>query len=146
MQLFALKETDRNDEDGNIIRLVIARKDLEDDKVAIVAHGYEGGGCWTDYYAILQLDSFQESVEEIVESWIASGVEDSENQDTFDEINQYIQEFVFFDDSCIPRFRTESIESEEYDIECGTLEIDWDWDAEIMPAISEDWQFLDKWN
>jgi len=143
-QFYAVRETNRNVEEGdNTIRLAMAKKVLDDGKVILAAYGYEGGGCYSDYYAVLQLDEYGESVETFIESHIGEP-DESEYYDQYEQLNDYITKFCYYDED-IPFLKKECVEDSEYDKETGVYDHEWDWDDEVHFAVSEDWQILYSW-
>jgi hypothetical protein len=107
-QFYALRETTRNFEDGDFtLRVVMAKKVLDDETAILVAHGYEGGGCWGEYYAAYKLDEYGESVEETIERSVGFPDDDTEYSDDYEELNDYINKFCDFDDDGIPSLKEE---------------------------------------
>lgn len=143
-QFFAVRETTRNVQEGdNTLRLAMAKKVLDDDKVIVAAYGYEGGGCYSDYYAVLQLDEYGESVETIIERYVGEP-DESEYYDEYQQLNDYIAKFCYYDED-IPFLKPECVEDSEYDEETGIYEHEWDWDDEVHFAVSQDWQIFYLW-
>jgi hypothetical protein len=140
MELFAIKKT----KEENILRLVMGKKYLDDNKVAIVAHGYEGGGCWTDWYAVLQLDEFGECVEEIIESF-AFTEDDYQYEEVYQEIQDYLEKYIDFLDGEAPCLNSTALEHEDYNEEEGSLDLSWDWDSDVHVVLSQDWPFFYRW-
>jgi len=143
-QFYAIRETTRNVEEGdNTLRLAIAKKVLDDDKVIVAAYGYEGGGCYSDYYAVLQLDEYQESVEAILERHIGEP-EDTEYYDQYQQLNDYIAKYCYYDED-IPFLYPDCVKDSEFNQETGEYDHEWDWDDEVHFAVSEDWQIFYSW-
>jgi hypothetical protein len=143
-QFLAVRETTRNVEAGdNTLRLAMAKKVLDDNKVIIAAYGYEGGGCYSDYYAVLQLDEYGESVEAILERHIGEP-EDTEYYDQYEQLNDYIAKYCYYDEDT-PFLKPECVEDSEYDKETGIYDHEWDWDDEVHLAVSQDWQIFYLW-
>ena len=146
-QFFAIRETSRNFEEGDFtLRLAMAKKVLDDGTAILVAHGYEGGGCWSEYYAAYKLDGYAESVEETIETFVGFPDEESEYLTDFEELNDYINKFCDFDDDGIPFLKQECREDAEFDQETGEFDHEWDWDDEVHLAACEDWQIFYHWN
>jgi hypothetical protein len=144
IQFLAVREKTRNfDEGDNTLRLAMAKKVLDDDKVIIAAYGYEGGGCYSDYYAVLQLDEYQESVESILERHIGDP-EDTEYYDDYQQLNEYIAKYCYYDEDT-PFLNLPECVKDEYDKDTGIYDHEWDWDDEVHFAVSEDWQIFYTW-
>ncbi len=146
IQFYALRETSRNFEEGDFtLRIAMAKKVLDDNTAILVAHGYEGGGCWSEYYAAYKLDEYRESVEETTESFVGLPDEDTEYLDQYDELNEYINKFCDFNEECAPSLKEEHRKDAEFDEETGEYDHEWDWDDEVHFTASEDWQLFYSW-
>jgi hypothetical protein len=142
-QFYAVKETIRvDDKDDRTIRLLMAKKILPDNKAVLVAIGYEGGGQWSDFYATYQLDEYNESVLETIETFGGFPDEDSEYLSDYENLNDYINKFVDLDEEMVPSFKKEYLEDSEFDQETGELTHEWDWDDEVHIAASDEWQIM----
>ena len=141
----ALEKTRNHEENDRMVRLVMCKKDIGDDIVAMVAVGYEGGGQWSEYYAVYKLDEYQESVEDTIEYSIGMPDYDSKYQSEYDDILQYINKFCDFDEEFIPFLKEEYLNEDEFDNESETYDKDWNWDDETHLIASSDWQIFYKW-
>jgi hypothetical protein len=145
-QFYAVRETTRNIEEGDFtLRLAMAKKVLDDNTAILVAHGYEGGGCWSDYYAVYKLDKYGESVEETIESFVGFPDEDTEYLHYYDQLNEYINKFCDFDEECAPFLKKECRKDGEFDEETGEFDHEWDWDDQVHFTASDEWQILYSW-
>lgn len=142
-QFFGLKSSKTQEP---CLAVAMAKKVLNDNKVALVAYGYEGGGCWSDYYAVYKLDEYMEGVEEIIESWVGGPDEPSDYLDDYEELNDYISKFCDFDEDGVPILKEECLTDAEYDSETGQYDHEWDWDDGVHFAASDDWQFHARWS
>lgn len=141
MELLAIKKT----KEDNALSLVMGKKYLDDNRVAIVAHGYEGGGCWGDYYGVLQLDEFGECVEEVIQSFSGIDQEDYEYEEVYREIQEYIKKYIDFLDDEVPCINNAGLKHEDYNEADGVLDISWDWDSDAHIVLSQDWPFFYRW-
>jgi hypothetical protein len=146
-QVLAIIETTRTSEETPTrLRVVVAKKDLDDNKAAIAAIGYGGGGCWHEHCAVVQLDEFQESVESIIE--IVSFFDDSEEYtQEYEQLLQDIYEFCYTDEEGVPHLKEEYFDGPYMDKNKEMFDHFWDWDSEILPAISQssDWTIFYSW-
>jgi hypothetical protein len=145
-QFYALKETNpQADPSDFTLRLAMAKK-IIDDKAIIVAVGYEGGGCWSDYYAVYQLDNHNESVEEVIEAFVGFPDEDTEYLNIYQELNEYISKFCDDDGEGVPFLKEECIKDSEFNENTGEYVHEWNWDDEVHLAACEDWQIFYSWH
>lgn len=146
IQFYAIKETTKTSDPSELnLRLAMAKK-IVDNQAIIVAYGYEGGGCWSDYYAVYQLDDYMESVEEVIETSIGFPDEDTDYLSIYEELNEYINKFCDFDEEGFPFLKEECTKDSEFNEETGEYDHDWDWDDEVHLTACQDWPIFYSWN
>lgn len=144
-QFFAIRETSRNFEEGDFTLRIAMAKKVIDNKAIVVACGYEGGGCWSDFYAVYELDDYAESVENTIETFVGFPDEDTEYLSDYEELNEYINKFCDFNEESAPSLKEECREDSEFDKETGEYDHEWDWDDGVHFTASEDWQLFYSW-
>lgn len=132
------------DQDNTVV-VVVAKKYLDNNQVAVVSFGYEGGGCWSDYNAIIQMDKYDELVEKYIS---LSFYEDSDNQeyeDYYSELYTEIKKHINLDnEDDVPTLihtTDDYITIPKYYNDYNLIDLNWDWDTDILLVISKDWPF-----
>lgn len=141
-QFFALRS---HKTDEPCVAISMAKKVLDGDRIALVAYGYEGGGCWSDYCALYQLDEYMENVLDVIESHIGYP-EESSYVGVFGELMQYTNKFCDFDEEGIPVFKQECLSSPNYNKETDEYIENWNWDDGVHLVASDEWQFHAGWD
>lgn len=131
-QLFAVLESGDN---RNMLRLVMAKKFVENHVALVFAVGYQGSGAWTDYHVVLQMDEWNEKVKYITASWEGEPVDHNPYHNEFEELNDFINSRCDYDKDFIPYLKKEFLDKTDID---GTFEENWDWSDGIHLAICED--------
>jgi hypothetical protein len=143
-EIFIVLETENPSEDDNrTVRLVMCKRDLGNDLFALVAIGYEGGGSWSEYYAVYQLDEFHESILETKESLIGA-TEDSPHYETYNQIQESINTYCDFNEDFVPHLKEDFLSDLRAHQGLASYE-SWNWDDGIHLAASGNWQIMFHW-
>ena len=147
-EVFIILESEVSSEDDNrLARLVMYKRDLGNNLFALVAIGPEGGGSWSEFFAIYQLDEFHESILDTKESLVGgSAIADSPYYDTYNGILKAVDAYCDFDAEWAPSLKEELL-SEVADQE-GLMVYQnyWNWDDGIHLAASDSWQIKFHFN
>lgn len=142
-QLYSILKSSDDKEDAHICNLIMAKKILADDKVAFYSYGYEGGE-YSLYCAIYQLDEFSENVIDVIEEHDGN-IEDSEYHSIFDDLIDYVSQYVTIDDYGWPSLNEEFIEDVRYDSYELSFNDEWDFDDDVHLTASKNWPFFYDW-
>ena len=101
--ILAIKSENRK---SKCLDIIIGAKYLPDNKISIFAYGYEGGGCWSDFYATISMDSVYEEVVSIDEYY--NGIYDEDSNSDFEksynteyeDIGDFLSKYFDTDDDC----------------------------------------------
>jgi hypothetical protein len=136
-QLYITLENEAESE--QMIRLVMLKRDLGDNIFALVAIGYEGGGAWSEYYAVYELDEFHESILETKESLIGPD-EESQYYDVYNSIQECINNYCDFNEEFVPYLKEELMGELRDDGDSKIYQTFWNWDDGIHLTASKNWQ------
>ena len=138
----ALESEDPSEELSNrLARLVMCKRDLGDNLFALVAIGPEGGGSWSEFFAVYQLDTFNESILDTKESLVGgSATEDSPFYDTYNQILQSLDAYCDFDEEWAPHLKEEFLSKVRNQEGLAVYQNYWNWDDGIHLAASGSWQ------
>ena len=153
--ILAIKSENRK---SKCLDIIIGAKYLPDNKISIFAYGYEGGGCWSDFYATSSMDSVYEDVVSIDEYY--NGIYDEDNNSDFEksynteyeDIGDFLSKYFDTDDDCNEPHWIASEDCSEF--EGNEFSLSWKSDdipnlsylwPFILPTLSEYWPFHLKW-
>jgi hypothetical protein len=139
-----LERTRKSTDDDRRVRLVMCKRCLGNDLFALVAIGYEGGGSWSEFYAVYQLDDFHESILETKES-LKGESDDSTYYETYNQLHETINNYCDFNEEFIPSLKEEFVASLISDKGFKYYE-SWNWDDGIHLAASSNWQIQFNWD
>ena len=147
-EVFIVMESEDPSEDGHrLARLVMCKRDLGNNLFALVAIGPEGGGCWSDFFAVYQLDEFHESILDTRESLVGgSEATDSPYYDAYNGILKAVDTFCDFDDQWAPSLREEFLCELANQEGLVVYQNYWNWDDGIHLAASKSWQLKFHFN
>ena len=147
-EVFIVLESQDPSEDNNrVARLVMCKRDLGNDLFALVAIGPEGGGGWSEFFAVYQLDKFHESILETKESLVGgSATEDSPYYDTYNGILKAADAYCDFDDEWTPSLKEEFLSEVANQEGLVVYQNYWNWDDGIHRAASDSWQIKFHFN
>jgi hypothetical protein len=141
-EVFIILESDNPSSDGNrLARLVLCKRDLGNNLFALVAIGPEGGDCWSEFFAVYQLDKFNESILETKESLVGgSAMTDSPYYETYNGILKAVDVYCDFDDGWAPSLKEEFLCEVANQDGLVVYQNYWNWDDGIHLAASSNWQ------
>jgi hypothetical protein len=154
--ILAIKSENRK---SNCLDIIIGAKYLPDNKISIFAYGYEGGGCWSDFYATISMDSVYEEVVSIDEYY--NGIYDEDSNSDFEksynteyeDIGDFLSKYFDTDEDCNEPHWIASEDCSEFKGDEFLLS----WQSDdipnlsylwpfILPTLSEYWPFHLKWS
>lgn len=153
--ILAIKSENRK---SKCLDIIIGAKYLPDNKISIFAYGYEGGGCWSDFYATISMDSVYEEVVSIDEYY--NGIYDEDSNSDFEksynteyeDIGDFLSKYFDLDEDCKPYWIASEDCSEFEDNEFllswtseDIPDLSYIWPL-ILPTLSEHWPFHLKWS
>jgi hypothetical protein len=147
-EVFIILESEGSSEDDNrLARLVMYKRDLGNNLFALVAIGPEGGGCWSEFFAVYQLDEFHESILGTKESLVGgSATADSPYYETYNGILKAVDAYCDFDAQWAPSLKKEFLSGVANQEGLVVYQNYWNWDDGIHLAASDSWQIKFHFN
>ena len=134
------KDKDPNEE--NFINLAVAKKKLPDTNITlVVATGYEGGGCYSDFCGAYLVDEYGESVLETLEECDYSDDSEEYSQE-YAELHKFMYTSIYYNED---DDRPELNEELRDQVGERTIELNWDWDDEAHIEASQNWAMYYRW-
>ncbi len=142
-----LESEDPLEDNSRLARLVMCKRDLGNGLFALVAIGPEGGGCWSEFFAVYQLDEFHETILDTKESLIGgSETADSPYYDTYNRVLEAANAYCDFDDGWAPSLKEEFLSDVANQEGLVVYQNFWNWDDGIHFAASGKWQIKFHFN